>query len=262
MKKYWKLFWQFRRIQLMKMMEYRGDFFFWMIVSIMWTAFNYFFYYLIIGNSNTIAGWSHDEIIILLSFFTMIDAFTWSVFFPNMLNYTESIYQGSLSNLLLLPVNSIFIILTKEATYHNVPRFFIGLTILISTIIRMQIEVTIFQIILAALVFIISIIFIYSGWFILATLTFWVEKLTNINEVMPGLRSFYQMPARIYTGVTGFLITFILPLGFVTTLPSEIILNKINVFDILYFLIFTLIFAYITVQFYKLSIKKYSSVGN
>lgn len=262
MKKYWKLFWQFRRIQLMKMIEYRGDFFFWMIVSIMWTAFNYFFYSLIIGNSKTIAGWSYDEVLILLSFFTMIDAFTWSVFYPNMINYTESIYQGSLSALLLLPVNSVFIILTKEANYHNVPRFFIGFTILISTVVRMQIEVTIYQVLLATFVFIISLIFIYSGWFILATLTFWAEKLNNINEVMPGFRSVYQMPARIYTGVTGFIITFVFPLGLVTTLPSEIILKRNNIFDIFYFFIFTCIFAYLTLSFYKFSIKKYSSVGN
>ncbi len=262
MKKYWKLFWTFRRIQLMKMMEYRGDFFFWLIVSTMWTAFNYFFYYLIIGNSKTIAGWTYDEVVILLSFFTMLDAFTWSVFFPNMVNYTESIYQGTLSNLLLLPVNSVFIILTKEATYHNVPRFFIGLTILISTAVKMQIQISIYQILLASFVFIISIIFIYSGWFILATLSFWAEKLTNINEVMPGFRSIYQMPARIYTGLTGFIITFIVPLGLVTTLPSEIILNRNNTSDIIYFFIFTMIFAYLTIQFFNYSIKKYSSVGN
>ena len=244
------------------MMEYRSDFFFWTIVSIMWTIFNYFFYGLIIGNSKSIAGWSYDEVMILLSFFTMIDSLTWSVFYPNMNNYTEAIYEGSLSKFLLLPVNSVFIILTQEATYHNVPRFFIGLVILIRTAIKMQINVTASQIFLASLLFISSVIFLYSGWFILATLSLWVEKLKNINEIMPGLRSIYNMPVRIYTGVTSVLVTFIFPLGLVTTLPSEVILGRSNFFQILYFFAFTLMFANLALLFYKKSIKKYSSVGN
>lgn len=262
MKKYWNIFWKFRKIQFMKMMEYRGDFFFWLIVSIMWTIFQYFFYSLILGNSKSVSGWSYDEIIVLLSFFTMLDAFTWSVFYPNMISYTDAIYEGNLSSLLLLPINSVFIILTQEANYHNVPRFFIGLTILINTLIKMQIELTFYQIILSAIVFITSIIFIYSGWFILATLSFWVEKLKNINEIMPGFRSIYQMPANIYTGITGLIITFIFPLGLVTTLPSEIILGRLDVKLILYFIVFTAIFSKITLSFYNYSIKKYSGIGN
>ncbi|MCB9813028.1 MAG: ABC-2 family transporter protein [Pseudomonadales bacterium] len=262
MKKYWNLFWHFRKIQLMKMMEYRSDFFFWMIVSLMWTAFNYFFYSLIIGNSKNIAGWSYDEVMILLSFFTMIDAFTWSVFYPNMIDYTESIYDGTLSKLLLLPISNVFVILNQNTTYHNIPRFFIGLIVLITTVAKMNINVDVFQILLATLLFLTSIIFIYSGWFILATLAFWVEKLKNINEIMPGFRNVYQMPVSIYTGITSIAVTFIFPLGLVTTLPSEVILGRSNSFNIIYFILFTFIFASLTLHFFNYSIKKYSSVGN
>lgn len=262
MKKYWNLFWHFRKIQLMKMMEYRGDFFFWMMISIMWTAFNYFFYTVIIGNSKTISGWTYDEVLVLISIFTMIDSFTWSVFYPNMINYAESIYQGNLSKLLLSPINSVFMILTQEATYHNVPRFFIGLVVLIKTLIKMNIEISVVQIALAIFVFVCAIIFLYSAWFLLATLSFWVEKLNNINEIMPGFRSIYQMPSGIFTGVTGFIFTFIFPLGLITTLPSEIILGRNNAFQIIYFFVFTSIFATLSIMFYKFSIRKYSSVGN
>ncbi|MBP7700678.1 ABC-2 family transporter protein [Candidatus Woesebacteria bacterium] len=262
MKKYWKLFWHFRRTQLMKMMEYRGDFFFWMAVSVMWTAFNFFFYTIIIGNSKTISGWTYDEVLVLLSIFTMIDSFTWSVFYPNMINYSESIYQGNLSKLLLSPINSIFMILTQEATYHNVPRFFIGLVVLLKTLNKMNVEIFAVQIFLAIFVFGCAIIFLYSTWFILATLSFWAEKLTNINEIMPGLRAVYQMPAGIYTGITGFIITFIFPLGLVTTLPSEIILGRNSTAQIIYFFFFTILLANLSIMFYKFSIRKYSSVGN
>ncbi len=261
MKKYWHLFWHFRKIQLMKMMEYRSDFWFWLIVSTMWTIFNYFMYGLIIGNSNGIAGWSYDEVMILLSFFTMLDAFTWSLFFPNMLNYTESIYDGSLSKLFVQPVNSVFLILTQYMTYHNIPRFFIGLIVLIHTVKKIGLTISLGQILLASLLFIVAIIFIYTVWFIIATLAFWVERLNNINQIVPAFRSIYQMPVQIYKGFTAILFSFIIPLGLLTTLPSEAILNRNNLFAIIYFIIFTTILVILSLWFYKKSTNKYSSVG-
>ena len=259
--KYWKLFWHFRKIQLMKMIEYRGDFFFWLIVSLMWTAFNYFFFYLIFGNAKTIAGWTLDELMVVLSFFTMIDALTWSVFWPNMSHYTEDVFSGKLSKYLLQPANSIFLLTTEHVTYHNIPRFFIGLIILILTALKMDVSVSFVQLLTIVTLFITSVIFLYSGWFILATCSFWVEKLQNINEIMPGFRRIYQVPRQVYTGVTAITISFIFPVGLVTSLPSEVLLRTTPWGLVLYFICFTALFAFLAISFFRISIRKYSSVG-
>ncbi|MBD3279546.1 MAG: hypothetical protein GF390_02435, partial [Candidatus Pacebacteria bacterium] len=80
LKTYWQLFWQFRKLQLAKLMEYRGDFIFWSVISTMWTIFNLFFFSLIVQISQGLAGWSMTEMYLLLGVFTMIDALTWSFF--------------------------------------------------------------------------------------------------------------------------------------------------------------------------------------
>lgn len=261
MKKYWEIFWAFRRIQLMKMVEYRSDFWFWMVVSLMWTAFNYFYFGLIFTQGNGVEGWTYDHILLLISFYTMLDAFTWSVFYPNMREYTNQVFNGELSKYLLLPVNSIFLITTQYATYHNVPRFLVGLGILIHTIYKLGITLSLGQILLIITLFLFSILLLYSCWFILATISFWVERLRNINEIMPQFRSVYQVPVQVYTGITGLIFTFILPLGLVTTLPSEVILGTIRFEYIVYFCLVSVIFFILSVSFFKISITKYSSVG-
>ena len=245
----------------MKMMEYRSDFLFWLVVSLMWTAFNYFFFYLIFGNVETVAGWTQDELMIVLSFFTMIDALTWSIFWPNMSNYTESVFSGGLSKYLLQPVNSIFLLTTEHITYHNVPRFFIGLAVLIATAVKMDISVSFLQIVLVITLFLISFVFLYSGWFLLATISLWVEKLQNINDIMPGFRRIYQIPRQVYTGITSLTVSFIFPVALVTSLPSEVLLGRTPIFLCIYFAVFTFVFALISYFFFKVSITKYSSVG-
>lgn len=259
--KYWNLFWLFRKNELMKMMEYRGDFFFWLVVSLMWTAFNYFFFYVIFGNTDSVAGWNQDELVIVLSFFTMVDALTWSVFWPNMSHYTQSVFNGELSTFLLKPANTVYLLTTAYSTYHNVPRFFVGLAVLVLTAIKLDISVSILHILLITLLLGTTVIFLYSGWFMLATLSLWVEKLQNINDIMPGFRRIYQIPRQVYTGFTSVLVTFIFPVGLVTTLPSEVLLRDIPWLFIAYYIGFSLVFGALSIAFFNYSIRKYSSVG-
>ena len=245
----------------MKMVEYRGDFFFWTIVSLLWTAFKYFYFGLIFSQGNGVAGWNYDQIMLLISFFTMIDALTWSVFYPNMSEYTKQIFNGELSKYLLIPVNPMYLIMTQKATYHNIPRFLVGLFVLIHTVQKLQLSISLGQVLAVSLIFISGCILIYSCWFILATCSFWVEKLENINEIMPQLRSVYQVPSQVFTGITGFVFTFLLPLGLVTTLPSQVILGTANPHAIIYLFLSSAFFFTVATQFFKLSIKKYTSVG-
>jgi ABC-2 type transport system permease protein len=261
MKKYWQIFWHFRKLQLIKMMEYRGDFFFWAIVSLMWTGFNYFFFGLIFTQGDGVPGWSFDQLMILISFFTMIDALTWSVFYPNMKTYTTQIFDGELSRYLILPIRAEFLILIRESTYHNLFRFFVGLAVLIFFTNKMQLSVGLWEIALVVIIFIAGSILLYSLWFLIATIAFWVERLSNINEIMPGLRSVYQVPVSVFTGITGAVFTYLIPLGLITTLPSEVILGDKNYGLILYLIISAIVAMIMSISFFRLSVRKYSSVG-
>lgn len=261
MKKYWTLFLAFRKIQIMKLFEYRGDFLFWAIVSLLWTFFNFFYFGLIFSQGNGVEGWSYYQIMLLISFFTMLDSFTWSIFWQNMSEYTRQIFDGELSKYLLQPVNSIYVILTQHSSYHNTPRFFIGFFMLVHSIQKLGITVSLGQIIMALLAFVFGLLLIYSCWFIMATMAFWVERLQNINEVMPQFRSVYQVPVKVYTGIPGFIFSFLVPLGLVTTVPSEIILGKNSTASLVYLIVSSLLFFGISIVFFKKSIRKYSSVG-
>lgn len=244
------------------MMEYRTDFVFWLVVSLMWTGFNYFFISLIFGESTNVYGWSYDELLIVLSLFTMIDALTWSVFYNNMNEYTNAVFNGELSKHLLRPVNTIFVLTTQKISYNNVPRFVIGLIVLVSTTIKLDVSVSLFDLLLVVLLFICGMVFIYSGWFILATLSLWVEKLQNINDIMPGFRRVYQVPRQVYTGITAVMFTFIFPIALITSLPGEIITGKNPPLGlVLYFIGATASIVLLARAFFWYSIRKYSSVG-
>lgn len=261
MKKHWRLFWLFRKITFMKLMEYRTDFFFWLVVSLMWTAFNFFFFSLLIGLQNTIGGWTRWELYALMGVFTMLDAFTWSFFAQNMWNYTGQVFSGELSSVLVKPLDAQFAMMASRTSYNNVPRFFVGLAALGWSLSQLGIRPSILTVGGFILTFFTGLLFIYALWFMVATLAFWVEKLDNINEIVPAFRRLWQVPRTVYIGLSSTIFTVVLPLGLVSSLPTEILLAKAHWYWIPYFIFISLVTLALSRLFFYYSVKKYTSVG-
>jgi len=260
-KKYWQLFWLFRQMSVMKLVEYRSDFWFWMVVSMMWTLFNFFFFSLIMNVSQNIAGWNRAELYVLLSVFTMLDAFTWSVMAQNMWDYTDDIFQGKLSTLMVKPVDLQFVTMWRSTSYNNLPRFFIGIAVLIWSLKLAGVQPSWSTILYFSVLLISGFILVYSVWYITCTLAFWTEKLDNINEIVPGLRRIWQVPREVYSGLSSVLLTVIVPLGLVTSVPSEMLLGRDSGWLAIYLLIASLVSLLISRWFLHFSVKKYTSVG-
>lgn len=246
----------------MMLLEYRGNFWFWVIVSTMWTFFNFFFFDLIVGSRGNIAGWNRDEMYILLATFTMIDAFTWSFFYHNMQEYISSIFNGTMTITLTRPISPQYLLSIQANSYTNIPRFFIGLATLLITIQKMQLQVSLLSVIEFIVFFILSLLFIYSAWFIVATFSFWVDRLDNINELVPSTRRVWQVPKEVYTGLLSTLFTVIMPFALVASLPSEILLGKATAGWLVFYALFTIGLFFVSTLFFRISVKKYSGTAN
>ncbi len=262
LQRYLRVFFHIRKVELMQLLEYRGNFFFWAFVSMMWTLFHIFFFALIVNVSQTIAGWSPNEMFILLAVFTIIDAFIWSFFYHTMTDYTASVFSGSLNQVLVRPIDPQFLIMIKKSSYTSIFRLMIGIGLLIWSVGKLHPQPSLGQILLFLLFLGLSLTFMYALWFVLSTLSFWVEKLDNINEIVPFLRRVYEVPAEVYTGVFSFILTVMVPLGLVSSLPSQILLNKASPITAVYFLIVTICLTLFSRWFFFLSLKKFSGVAN
>lgn len=260
--KYWSLFWKFRKLHLMRFMEYRSDFIFWMVISTLWTIFNFFFFTILVNIRGEIAGWNRNELYLLLGVFTLNDAFTWSFFYHNMQNYTQMIFNGNLNNYLVRPIDTQYLLMTSYNNYTNLPRFVIGIGTIVWSVNQQQLSLSIWEVVFFLFLFFISLIFIYFLWFCVATLTFYFDKLDNINEVIPTLREVYKLPRSVYVGIFSTLLTVVIPLGLVSSLPSEVLLQKVSVSWSFYFVLFTLGLIFLSRWFFKISLKKYSGIAN
>jgi ABC-2 type transport system permease protein len=257
----WNIFWKFRQLRLMAMMEYRTDFYFWATVSTCWTIINFFAFGLIANATGSIGGWNRSDMYVLVSTSTILAAFMWSFVYQNMTKYTESVFNGDFSSFLTKPVDTYYLMSIKENSYNNIFRLVIGIGMLGWTLHQGHYQVTLLNSILYIIFLSCSVIFIHSLWFIIATFSFWVERLDNINEILPANDRIWYFPRTAYSGVALILFNVVVPLSLMTSLPAEIILGRAAYTWMLYFFIFTVCTFSLSRWFFHVSIKKYSSVG-
>jgi len=262
MKKYWDTFWFCRKISIMKMMEYRTDFLFWAFISTLWTGFNLLFYTVIVSVNQNIAGWSLSEMYLLLGVFTVFDAIVWSFFYGCMRMYTEEVFSGEITFSLLKPIDPQFFIMTRYNSFSNIFRLIIGVVVIIWSLHLNQIELTPLTFLTFLVAFLAGLLFFYSLWFMASTLSFWVEKLDNINDAFGGIRSVFQVPYQVYTGVASTILTVLFPLGLVAAVPSEVLLGRGQAELVVRLAIASLVALYVSRQFFFVSIKRFSGVAN
>lgn len=244
------------------MVEHRADFFFWSFVASMWTIFNFFFFDMIYRVSGTLAGWNLYELYVLMSVFTILDAFTWSLFYYNMKAYSQMIFNGDLNQLLTKPVDTQFMLMTFHNSYNNIFRFGVGVGLLFWSLNKLNYSPTPMQIASFVVLLLLAFTFLYSLWFIITTFSFYVEKLDNINEVFPAVRRAWQVPRSVYTGILSFVFTVLIPVGLITSVPSEILLGKDSWGWAGYLSIVTVVTVVISRLFFKYSLKRYVGQAN
>lgn len=259
MKKYvtvWKLLLN-RAIQ--RLFEYRADFFAWALVSAGWTMFQVVFYNIIFLQTSNIAGWSKPEVFLLLGTYMIIDSATWAFFWPNIEAYTESIFDGTLDYLLLQPIDTQFRLSVRYFGFTNLPRLLIGIY-LVTTNWPAHVTTGTFSLYIAMLI--VALFTVYSLWFFSATFTFWAEKLDNIIEIVPALRSLWSTPSDVFSGVISTVFTVIIPLALISTVPSRILLGKLRIQELAILVIFTIALTALTRWFFKFAVKRYAGVGS
>lgn len=249
-------------MNLMVMLEYRGDFVFWGAVSVMWTVFHFFFLSLLVNANGSISGWSRDEIFVLMSIYTIYDAFTWSFFYFNMQRYMRRVFTGELDMFLLKPVDAQFMLSVEHNSYNNLFRLVIGIGMLVFSLSRLQQSITVLSFVLFLILLLFGFILLYSIWFFIATFAFWVERLNNLNDVIPSLRKLSQFPRSVYTGISSFLFCIVFPIVLITSIPAETLMNKSSLGWNIYFMASSIAMFWLARRFFFFSIKKYSGAGS
>lgn len=221
MRRYLRVLRVFLGATLSAALEYRFNFLTSLLTSVSQAGVAYLGLYLFFSRPEitTLGGWSFNAALAVVGFFLLTEGFVAVVLQPNLTKIAESVRTGSMDFTLLKPIDAQWSVSTRNLNLLRLTDVAVGLGVLVWVAPRL--DATPGGVLLAALLYTCSLAIMYSLWFMLSTTAFWFIKTDNVTELANGVFSAGRFPVASFPPAARAVLTFVLPVAFVTTVPAQ-----------------------------------------
>lgn len=260
--RYLKLYLHFLRFSFSKAMEFRVDFFFRVIMDIIFYGIQFLFFSIIYQHTNILAGWDFSQMKIFIAGYIFIDALNMTVFANNCWWLPIYINRGDLDYYLTKPVSSLFFLSLREFAANSFLNLIIAIALLCWSLATYPLDLSflkIFGFIIllingTILYFLINLIFLLS--------VFWTQSPRGFGDVFFAVSHTMERPDRIFKGFVRILFTYILPFSLMASYPARILFEDFS-FNLVFTISIVTVLIYLLVLFiWNRGLKNYSSASS
>jgi ABC-2 type transport system permease protein len=229
----------------MNEMQYRINVFLQLLQSLLNVATALIVLAVVFSKTNELDGWTRPQLLAVMGVFTLVGGIIRTFIQPNMERTVNDVREGKLD-----------FALTKPADAQLV-----GLVVLTVALFQLE-SITQWQDLLAFVVLLFSgLISIYCFWLMLASASFWLVRINEVQELFDGLFRAGQYPVGIYPGWLRYGLTFIVPLAFAITVPSEAVTGQLAWQSVVVMIGFTAVLLVLSRFCWKRGLRRYGGAS-
>jgi len=105
-------------------------------------------------------------------------------------------------------------------------------------------------------------IIVYSIWLLLTTMAFWFVRVENFGELFYAFYETGRFPVTIYNRWIRFVLTYIVPVAFLTTFPAATLLGRLSMYFVMASIGIAGALFYLSHRFWNYAIRFYSSASS
>ncbi|MBI4787566.1 MAG: ABC-2 family transporter protein [Chloroflexi bacterium] len=260
--RYLKLLGIFYRYSLMQELEYRVYFFANMFMSAFWMVWAVVGISILFLHRDTLGDWSYPQVLMVAALFTLFNGLMNALWRPNVGAVIGQIRDGSFDFVLTKPVNAQFISSLRNIVVWRFADVLIGMGLIVYALGLLHVTPTLPQIGAFVVMLAAGTIIIYSIWLLMVSLAFWFVKIENITEVFSAFYEAGRYPVTIYPGLIRAILTFVVPVAFVTTFPASALLGRLEPETMLLGVFLAALFFFISNRFWNFALRHYSSASS
>jgi ABC-2 type transport system permease protein len=257
--RYLRVLGNFYRASILTDLEYRANFltqFFLSILNIFWSFAGLAIFFL---HTDQIGDWSFHEALIVLGLFELFFGLMEMLLQPNMQDIIELIRNGTMDFILTKPINSQFHVSVRRINIWRFTNVIMGTGLIIFALMQLHWSVTLDRLLLFFVLLVCAGLILYSLIFLLITSAFWFVQLENVMELIFTFYEAGRFPVNIFPFAIRVILTFVVPIAFITTIPASVLLGRLNIEFVFYSLAITGVLFMITVLFWQYAVRHYSS---
>ncbi|MDA1079385.1 MAG: ABC-2 family transporter protein [bacterium] len=219
------------------------------------------FLFLIKESVSSVAGYSSDEMIVFFLTYQLIDSVAQTLF-RNVYVFGNQVRSGELDFLLIKPLNPLFRILTDKPDINDL-LFLIPTTLgsayLLSTL---SVTLTTSSLLLFGLLFLNAVIIALALHIIIVAMAISMVEIDGLVWLYRDLSALGRFPITIYHESVRLVLFFLLPIGLMLTIPAQVLQNLTPSVSLPIVFIVTMTLLAASLQFWKFSLKKYTSASS
>lgn len=263
LKRYFSIYSALWQNSVTRELMFKGNFLLWIVVETLWFVLQLSFISVLYLHTDNIGSWTKWEVVLLIGASHFIQQIFQAFFLINCTNLSDLVRTGKLDFLLLLPVNTRFVVSLRQVDLGAFINALSASAVMLYALHRLHLTPT-FPIVAGFLALCLAGILIhYSLMFLLASISFWTVKAQGIVWGYYNLFNIARMPDEAFRGLFKAVFTFAIPMLLVSNVPARVLSEKLtSPKPILLLLLMAILCAVISEFGWRASVRQYTSASS
>jgi ABC-2 type transport system permease protein len=252
----------FLRVGILNELQYRVNFAFSLVQSLMSVGTSLAVLALVFGNTSSLRGWTAAELLVVMGVYVLVGGLIKMIVQPNMQQLMEDVQQGTLDFVLTKPADGQLLVSVRRVQLWQGVDILVGGALIVVATVRLPGAVSAFDVAAFAVSLLLGAVAIYCFWLLLTTLSFWVTRMDPIVELFDGMYQAGRWPVSVYPGWLRIGFTVLVPLAFAVTVPASALTGRATALLLLGSVAFTVALAALTRWAWRLALRRYSGASS
>jgi len=243
---------------------FKGNFLLWIVVEVLWFALQLGFIAVLYQHTETIGTWTKWQVVLLVGTSHFIQQIFQAFFLVNCINLSELVRSGKLDFLLMLPVNTRFLLSLRQVDLGGFVNAASAVAVMMYAADKLELAVTGPMLLGFLALCFIGICIHYCLMFSLATVSFWTVRAQGIVFGYYNLFNIARMPDDAFPkgGIFRSVFTFVLPVLLVSNVPVRLLTERLTTASCLQLMGLAVGCAILSEWIWRKSLKHYRSASS
>ena len=263
LKRYFGLVGTIWKNSLVREMGFKSNFLLWIVVEFLWFALQLGFIAVIYQHTEQISSWTKWEVVLLIGSSQLVQQLFSAIFLSNCTQLSEHIRTGRLDFMLLLPVNTRFLVSFRQVDLGSFVNAFTAIAVVTFAARKLELAPSLAQV--AGYLFLIGcgVLIHYSLVLSLASISFWTVRAQGIVWGYYSFLTIGRWPDAAFQGFFKAFFTLAVPMLLVTNVPAKHLIQRMGrPADVAVLVGLTVGFLALSEVVWRSSLKRYASASS
>jgi len=258
---YLRLLWIHLRLGVMNELQYRTNLIIQLVQSTVGLATALLGLGIVFSKTDSLAGWRPAELLAIVGVYTLVSGITQLVVRPSLARFMEDVRLGTLDFTLTKPVDAQALVSMRQIEVWKLVDVVVSFVVLGIAIAQLGASVGLVEAATFLVALLAGVTIIYSFLLILATCAFWFIRLDNILNIFQSMYEAGRWPIGIYPPWLRTALTFLVPIGFAITVPTEGLVGRLTSPNLLGAVALAIALPLIARAFWRIGVRHYSGAS-